>query len=183
EGGVQFGNDPDMSARVVAAIRAVTRKPLITKLSPNQTDIAENARRCIEAGSDAFAVINTLSGMAIDVRTRQPVLGNGQGGLSGPAIKPLALLKVRQVYEITRPHGIPIIGQGGVASVHDALEFLIAGATAVGVGTALFYDPLILPKLNAGIRAYLDEQGLSSVSQLTGTLGGKLPVNASCAAG
>lgn len=183
EGGVQFGNDPDMSARVVAAIRAVTRKPLITKLSPNQADIAENARRCLEAGSDAFAVINTLSGMAIDVRTRQPVLGNGQGGLSGPAIKPLALLKVRQVYEITRPHEVPIIGQGGVTSVNDALEFLIAGASAVGVGTALFYDPLILPKLNAGIRAYLSEQGLSSVSQLTGSLGGILPVNASCAAG
>lgn len=183
EGGVQFGNDPDMSARVVAAIRAVTRKPLITKLSPNQTDIAENARRCIEAGSDAFAVINTLSGMAIDVRTRQPVLGNGQGGLSGPAIKPLALLKVRQVYEVTRPHGIPIIGQGGVASVTDALEFLLAGATAVGVGTALFYDPLILPKLNAGIRAWLGEQGLISIRQVTGTLGGDFHAEAICTAG
>src|SRR3970040_1579965 len=103
EGGVQFGNDPDMSARVVAACRAVTKKPLITKLSPNQTDIRENARRCIEAGSDALAVINTIMGMAIDVRTRQPVIGNIQGGLSGPAIKPIALLKVHQVYEVCKP--------------------------------------------------------------------------------
>ena len=103
EGGVQFGNVPEMSARVVAACRAVTHKPLITKLSPNQTDIRENARRCIEAGTDAFAVINTVTGMAIDVRTRQPVLGNGQGGLSGPAIKPIALLKVREVLRGRRP--------------------------------------------------------------------------------
>jgi len=97
EGGVQFGNVPEMSARVVAACRAVTKKPLITKLSPNQTDIKENARRCIEAGSDALAVINTVMGMAIDVKTRRPVIGNIQGGLSGPAIKPIALLKVMQV--------------------------------------------------------------------------------------
>ncbi|HEX6549198.1 MAG TPA: dihydroorotate dehydrogenase, partial [Gammaproteobacteria bacterium] len=114
EGGVQFGNDPDMSARVVAACRKVTSKPLITKLSPNQTDIAENARRCIEAGTDAFAVINTLMGMSIDVETRRPVIGNIQGGLSGPAIKPIALLKVHQVYQVAKQHKVPIIGQGGI---------------------------------------------------------------------
>ena len=114
EGGVQFGNVPEMSARVVAACRAVTSKPLITKLSPNQTDIRENARRCIEAGSDALAVINTIMGMAIDVKTRRPVIGNVQGGLSGPAIKPIALLKVMQVAEVARPLGVPIIGQGGI---------------------------------------------------------------------
>jgi dihydroorotate dehydrogenase (NAD+) catalytic subunit len=168
EGGVQFGNSPEMSARVVAACRKVTKKPLITKLSPNQTDIQDNARRCIEAGTDAFAVINTVMGMAIDVRTRKPVIGNRQGGLSGPAIKPIALLKVAQVSEVARPHRIPIIGQGGIVNASDALEFLIAGATAVGVGTALFYDPLVCPKINRGIADYLAAQGLDSVSALTG---------------
>ncbi len=170
EGGVAFGNDPDMSARVVAACRKVTDKPLITKLSPNQTDIAENARRCLEAGSDAFAVINTLMGMAIDAESREAIIGNNQGGLSGPAIKPVALLKVHQVYQVCRDHGVPIIGQGGVASAEDAIEFLIAGASAVGVGTALFYDPLLCPKINAGIENYLARHGLARVSQLTGTL-------------
>lgn len=170
EGGVQFGNYPDMSARVVAACRAVTGKPLITKLSPNQTNIRENARRCIDAGSDALAVINTISGMAVDLQTRQPVIGNVQGGVSGPAIKPIALLKVRQVYEVAGPRRVPIIGQGGITSAADALEFLIAGATAIGVGTALFYDPLLCPKINAGIASYLREGGWSSVAQLTGSL-------------
>jgi len=172
EGGVAFGNDPAMSARVVAACREVTKKPLITKLSPNQTNIQENARRCIEAGTDGFAVINTLMGMAIDARTRTAVIGNRQGGLSGPAIKPIALLKVAQVYEVARPHNIPIIGQGGIVNATDAIEFLIAGASAVGVGTALFYDPLVCPKINAGIAAYLAANGMASVSELTGTLRG-----------
>jgi dihydroorotate dehydrogenase (NAD+) catalytic subunit len=168
EGGVQFGNSPEMSARVVAACRKVTRKPLITKLSPNQTDIQENARRCIEAGTDGLAVINTVTGMAIDARTRQPIIGNRQGGLSGPAIKPIALLKVAQVSEVARPHRIPIIGQGGIVNATDAIEFLIAGASAVGVGTALFYDPLVCPKINRGIADYLAAQGLATVSALTG---------------
>jgi dihydroorotate dehydrogenase (NAD+) catalytic subunit len=170
EGGVQFGNVPEMSARVVAACRAVTKKPLITKMSPNQTDIRENARLCIEAGTDAFAVINTVTGMAIDVRTRRPVIGNVQGGLSGPAIKPIALLKVREVYEVAGPRNIPIIGQGGIVSTNDALEFLIAGASAIGVGTALFYDPLICPRINSGIADYLAANGLANVGQLVGTL-------------
>ena len=173
EGGVAFGNYPEMSARVVAACRKVTSKPLITKLSPNQTDIRENARQCIEAGSDGLAVINTLMGMAIDVKRRKPVIGNVQGGLSGPAIKPIALLKVHQVSQAAAPHGIPIIGQGGVHTVEDALEFIIAGATAVGIGTALFYDPLICRKINAGIAAYLKENGMTSLAELTGSL--KLP--------
>ena len=170
QGGVQFGNDPDMSARVVAACRAVTGKPLITKLSPNQTDIASNARRCIEAGSDAFAVINTLMGMAIDCEQRIPIIGNNQGGLSGPAIKPIALLMVHKVYQECKAHDIPIIGQGGVTSTEDALEFIIAGAAAVGVGTGLFYDPLLCAKINSGIVDYLERHGMSEVSQLTGTL-------------
>ena len=170
EGGVAFGNDPDMSARVVEACRGVTEKPLITKLSPNQTDIAENARRCMEAGSDAFAVINTLMGMAIDVETRAPVIGNNQAGLSGPAIKPIALLKVHQVYQVCKAHGIPIIGQGGIVTAKDALEFLIAGATAVGVGTALFYDPVICPKISQGLLDYLQCHSLDSVKDLIGSL-------------
>ena len=170
EGGVAFGNDPEMSARVVEAIRKVTTKPLITKLSPNQTDIQENARRCLEAGTDAFAVINTLMGMAVDTEKREAVIGNIQGGLSGPAIKPIALLKTWQVYQVTRNHGVPIIGQGGIASAEDALEFLIAGASAVGVGTALFYDPLICLKINAGIQDYLERHELPDVAALTGSL-------------
>jgi dihydroorotate dehydrogenase (NAD+) catalytic subunit len=169
EGGVQFGNYPEMSARVVAACRAATKKPLITKLSPNQTDIRENARLCIEAGTDALSVINTVMGMAIDVETRRPVIGNVQGGLSGPAIKPIALLKVHQVYEVARKHNVPIIGQGGICSATDALEFIIAGASAVGVGTALFYDPLVCKKINAGIADYLARHGLRSIAELVGT--------------
>jgi len=170
EGGVAFGNDPDMSARVVEACRGVTKKPLITKLSPNQTDIAENARRCIEAGSDAFAVINTLMGMAIDIEAQKPFIGNNQGGLSGPAIKPVAVLKTHQVYQVTKAHNIPIIGQGGVLTAEDAIEFLLAGASAVGVGTALFYDPLVLPKINQGIADYLTRHNIASVAELTGKL-------------
>jgi dihydroorotate dehydrogenase (NAD+) catalytic subunit len=171
EGGVQFGNVPEMSARVVAACRAVTKKPLITKLSPNQTDIQENARLCIEAGTDAFAVINTLMGMAIDAESGEAIIGNTQGGLSGPAIKPIALLKTWQVHQIAKPHGVPIIGQGGVMTADDAIEFLRAGAAAVGVGTALFYDPLVCQKINTGLRQRLAELGLANIAELTGTLG------------
>jgi len=170
EGGVTFGNDPDMSARVVAACRRATSKPLITKLSPNQTDIAHNARRCIEAGTNGFAVINTLMGMSIDIERRRPVLGNNQGGVSGPAIKPIAVFKTFQVAQVARPLGIPIIGQGGVACAADAIEFLLAGATAVGVGTGLFYDPLLCKSINAGLLEYLDRHGLAQVGELTGAL-------------
>ena len=170
EGGVAFGNDPGMSARVVEACRKVTGKPLITKLSPNQTDIRHNARRCIEAGSDAFAVINTVMGMAINAETRQPVLHNNQGGLSGPAIKPIALLKVHEVHQVCKPHKIPIIGQGGIVNTVDAIEFLIAGASAVGLGTGLFYDPLCCRKINQGIIDYLDRHDYKQVSEVTGSL-------------
>src|SRR5713226_8794869 len=170
EGGVAFGNYPDMSAQVVQACRRVTSKPLITKLSPNQTDIRENARRCIEAGSDALAVINTIMGMAIDVESRRPIIGNIQGGLSGPAIKPIALLKVHQVYEVARPHHVPIIGQGGITTATDALEFIIAGASAVGIGTALFYDPMVCKSINEGIAEYLRDHDFTNVTELVGTL-------------
>jgi dihydroorotate dehydrogenase (NAD+) catalytic subunit len=170
EGGVQFGNDPEMSARVVAACRAQTTKPIITKLSPNQTDIRDNARLCIEAGTDGFAVINTVMGMAIDAETRRPVIGNVRGGLSGPAIKPIALLKVHEVYEVASHHDVPIIGQGGIRSARDAIEFMVAGATAIGVGTALFYDPLACKSINTGIADYLSRHNLRSIAQLVGTL-------------
>jgi dihydroorotate dehydrogenase (NAD+) catalytic subunit len=168
EGGVAFGNYPEMSARVVAACRKMTKKPLITKLSPNQTDIAANARACIEAGTDAFAAINTLMGMAIDVEARRPIIGNVQGGLSGPAIRPIALLKVHQVYQVCRDHGIPIIGQGGIETARDALEFVLAGASTVGLGTALFYDPLAPQKINAGMDEYLCKHRFASIEDLVG---------------
>ncbi len=170
EGGVAFGNDPEMSARVVEACRRHTSKPLITKLSPNQTDIRENGRRCIDAGTDGLSVINTLMGMAIDTATRKPIIGNLQGGLSGPAIKPIALLKVHQVYEVAKEHDVPIVGQGGITTANDAIEFLIAGASAVGIGTALFYDPLVCRKINDGVADYLAQHDIASVADLVGTL-------------
>ena len=170
KGGVHFGNDPEMSARVVAACRKQTSKPIITKLSPNQTDIQENARLCIEAGTDGFAVINTVMGMAIDPATRRPIIGNVRGGLSGPAIKPIALFKVHQVYEVAKSHDVPIIGQGGITTANDAIEFIIAGAATVGVGTALFYEPLICPQINQDIGEYLGRQGCASVDEIVGSL-------------
>jgi len=170
EGGVAFGNDPEMSFRVVEICRKNTTKPIITKLSPNQTDIANNAARCIDAGSDGLAVINTVTGMAVDIKTRMPIIGNNRGGLSGPSIKPIALLKVHQVYQVSKKHNVPIIGQGGITSANDALEFIIAGAATVGVGTALFYDPLVCEKINTGISDYLSDQKLNDVGSLVGTL-------------
>src|SRR5690606_13172109 len=170
EGGVSFGNYPEMSAQVVAACRSATTKPVIAKLSPNQADIAENARRCIEAGADGLAVINTIAGMAINAEKRTPVLGNVRGGLSGPAIKPIALLIVRQVHEVAGPLNIPIIGQGGLTTATDAVEFLLAGATAAAVGTALFYDPLVCRTINKGVLDYISRHELASVPAITGGL-------------
>ena len=170
EGGVAFGNDPDMSYRVVETCRKNTSKPLITKLSPNQTDIAHSAQRCIDAGTDGLAVINTLMGMAINTQSRKPIIGNNQGGLSGPAIKPIALLKVHQVYQVSKHHNVPIIGQGGITTVNDALEFIIAGSATVGIGTSLFYDPLVCNKINDGVSQYLIDNKLNSVNELVGTL-------------
>jgi len=170
EGGMEFGNDPEMSARVVAACKKVTSKPIITKLSPNQADIQLNARLCIEAGSDSLSVINTITGMAIDINSRAAVLGNSAGGLSGPAIKPIALKKVFDVYQVTKKHGVPILGQGGISSAEDAVEFLLAGATTVGVGTALFFDPLVCDKINKGVSSYLETNGYTSISGLIGDI-------------
>jgi dihydroorotate dehydrogenase (NAD+) catalytic subunit len=181
EGGVSFGNYPEVSAQVVAACRKATGKPLIAKLSPNQTDIQENARRCIEAGADALAVINTLMGMAIDVETRQPVLANVQGGLSGPAIRPIALHKTWLVHQVAKRHRVPLIGQGGIVSARDALEFIIAGASAVGVGTALFYDPLVCRKINEGLVEYLERHRIARLADLVGSLGSRVPAETGCA--
>jgi dihydroorotate dehydrogenase (NAD+) catalytic subunit len=170
EGGAAFGSDPLVAARVVEAVRNGTGKPIITKLSPNVTDIRTVAKAVLEAGTDGFSAINTLMGMAVDIAGGRAVLGNFQGGLSGPAIKPVALLQVWRLYELVKPHGIPIIGQGGIVGSEDALEFLLAGSTAVGVGTALFKNPLIGGEIVLGIEDYLAKSGLDSVAALTGTL-------------
>ncbi|TLS75037.1 dihydroorotate dehydrogenase [Mariprofundus erugo] len=170
EGGVHFGNNPCMAARVVAAMRPMTSKPLITKLSPNNADIAETARLVIEAGSDGLSVINTLVGMAVDIERRQPVLANISGGLSGPAIKPVALWKIHQTRAIAAKHNIPILGQGGTCNADDALEFAIVGSDAIGLGTGLFYDPLMCRSLLDGIRNYLGKHNMRSYSELVGTL-------------
>lgn len=170
KGGAAFGNDPGMAAKVVEACRASTTKPLIVKLSPNQTDIAEGARRVIDAGADMLSAINTLMGMQIDIHTAKPTLGNNQGGLSGPAVKPVALLKVHQVYQVAKQYNVPIIGLGGIASAEDAIEFFLAGASMIAIGTAMAKDPLLVKKVNKGIAKYMQQQGYQSVSEMTGKL-------------
>lgn len=170
KGGAAFGNDPDMAAKVVEACRAQTTKPLIVKLSPNQTDIAEGARRVIDAGADMLSAINTLMGMQIDIHSGKPTLGNNQGGLSGPAIKPVALLKVHQVYQVAKPHQIPIVGLGGIASAADAIEFMMAGASMVAMGTAVAKDPLLVKKVNKDIAKYMQAKNIKRISDLTGSL-------------
>lgn len=164
------GDELDHSAKIVAVCRAATTKPLITKLSAHIHDMGLIARRCIEAGTDAISLINTVAGMAINIESRKPALGQGVGGLSGPAIKPIAILQVMQVAEVARPHGVAVIGQGGVRNAEDAIEFLIAGADVVGVCTGLYYDPLICPKINSGIEAYLKRHEFTNVTQLSGSL-------------
>jgi len=170
EGGVHFGNNPAMAARVVEAMRPMTNKPLITKLSPNSADIAETARHVIEAGTDGLSVINTLVGMAVDIEKRRPVIDNLSGGLSGPAIKPVALWKIHQTRAVAAQHGIPILGQGGISSARDAIEFAIVGSDAIGLGTGLFYDPLMCKKLLDELGEYLDSHALNTYTELVGTL-------------
>ena len=168
--GLMFGTDPCLLGEVVSAVRAVVRRrTLIVKLSPNVTDCAPFARAAIDAGADALSLINTYVGMAIDVDSWRPVLANTTGGLSGPAIKPLALAHVYRAYSaVTRAAGVPIIGMGGVHTARDAIEFLLAGATAVAVGTALFIDPALPEKIAQGVSEYLHRRGLASVGQLVG---------------
>ncbi|MBF0588468.1 MAG: dihydroorotate dehydrogenase [Magnetococcales bacterium] len=170
EGGAAFGADAQVAAKVVAAVRRSTRKPVITKLSPNVTDITQVARVTIEAGSDALSVINTLMGMAIHLPSRKPILGNIQGGLSGPAIKPVALLKVWQVFREVGPQGVQILGQGGISSTEDALEFMVVGSSAIGVGTALFKNPHIGQEIAEGMANYLKQQGIVNALDLVGSL-------------
>lgn len=163
--GETFACDPLLTQRVVRAARAVTGKTLIVKLSPNVTDIAAIACGAEAAGADALAVINTVRGMAIDVERWKPRLGNVTGGLSGPAIRPIAVLAV---YEVAKAVKIPIIGQGGIETVQDALEFFLAGATAISIGTANFTDPRIPVRIVAGLRDYLTQRELQSIRQIIG---------------
>ena len=166
-GGIAFGTDPVMTHEVVAAVRKSSRLPVIPKLSPNVTDITVFARACEEAGADAISCVNTFLGLAIDVESRKPRLAFGTGGLSGPAIRPLA---VRMTFQAARSVKIPIIGIGGIASANDALEFFIAGATAVQVGTMNFSRPTIYQEIESGLRAYLSRHEMAGIADLVGTL-------------
>ena len=167
EGGITFGCSLPGTYDVVSAVKKVTPLPVIPKLTPNVTDVASFARASEEAGADAVSLVNTFLAMAIDIETRRPHLSNIVGGLSGPAIRPIA---VRMVYECRRAVAIPVIGMGGIATARDALEFMIAGATAVQVGTANFVDPFIWPKLLDGIREYLERHEIARVADLVGTI-------------
>src|SRR5437870_11606669 len=167
EGGITFGCSLPGTHAVVSSVRKVTRLPVIPKLTPNVTDVASFARASEEAGADALSRVNTFLAMAIDIETRRPKLSNIVGGLSGPAIRPIA---VRMVYECRRAVKIPVIGMGGIASARDALEFIIAGATAVQVGTWNFVDPFIWGKLLAGIEQYLERHEIARIGDLVGTI-------------
>ncbi len=165
EGGIAFGVCPDSASKVVRAVKQAVSKPVITKLSPNVTDIVAIAQAVEQAGSDAICMINTLVGMKIDIHKQKPVLGNVMGGLSGPAIRPVA---VRMVYQVAQAVHIPIIGMGGIMTAEDAIEFFLAGASAVAVGTANFVNPSIAQEINYGILAYLDKYNYKHVQELVG---------------
>lgn len=166
-GGVDFGTDPAMCGRLVADCRNATSLPIIAKLTPNVTSITTIARAAAEGGADAISLINTVLGMAIDWRKRKPLLGNVMGGLSGPAIKPIAL---RCVYQVAQAIKTPLIGIGGIATIDDVMEFLVAGASAVQIGTANYYDPTVTAKLVSALPAALHEAGAKQLGDLTGTL-------------
>lgn len=168
--GMEFGNDPARLAQLVSAVRKdVRRAKLIVKLSPNTSDIAQTARAAVESGAEALSVINTLYGMAVNVNTWKPMLANRTGGLSGPAIKPVALYMVNRVYtQVAKKAGVPIIGMGGIMDWRDAVEFFLVGATAVAVGTALFIDPTSPLRLRDGLVAYLRQRQLTSIRELIG---------------
>ena len=167
QGGMAFGTVPAMAAEVTAAVRKVYRKVLMVKLSPNVTSIAEIARAVVDGGADVLTLINTILGMAIDADTRRPILSTVTGGLSGPAIKPVAL---RMVWQVHQAVNVPIIGIGGIMNARDAIEFLLAGASAVQVGTANFIDPAVSVKIVEGIEAYLRKNKIGKVTELTGGL-------------
>lgn len=165
QGGIQFGTSPHLAAAVTKAVRENTTKPVIIKLSPNVTDITEMARAVADAGADAIALINTLMGMAIDVRTRRPVLANIFGGLSGPAIKPVAL---RMIFQVYRAVSVPILGMGGISNSQDAIEFIMAGATAIAVGTANFTNPRATMDILDGIEDFCQREGVQKIGDLIG---------------
>ncbi|MBQ3854766.1 MAG: dihydroorotate dehydrogenase [Anaerovibrio sp.] len=165
EGGIVFGTDPKAAAAVTQAVKAHTKKPVIVKLSPNVTDITEMAKAVEAAGADALALINTLTGMVIDINSWKPLLGNVTGGLSGPAVKPVA---VRMVYQVANAVNIPIMGLGGIATAEDAIEFLLAGASTVAVGAENFIHPDAVVRIAEGLDAYLDKRGLNHISELVG---------------
>ena len=167
EGWLEFGTNPDLTFKVVSAVRKHTKLPLIVKLSPNVTDITTIAKAAVDAGADVLSLINTLSGMAVDVNTRRPKLGNIIGGLSGPAIKPVAL---KMVWQVAKAVNAPIIGIGGIMTAEDAIEFMLVGASAVQVGTANFIDPEATVKIIEGIDDYLRKNGVKRVSELSGSL-------------
>lgn len=167
QGGIVFGTDPDCAASVVAACRRATIKPLIVKLSPNVTDVVAMARACEDAGADCLSLINTLTGMAIDLNKRRPVLANITGGFSGPAIKPIAL---RMVWQVARAVKVPIIGIGGIMNATDALEFILAGATAIQVGTASFINPGAAQQIAEGMESWLVANGVADIKSLIGAL-------------
>ncbi len=164
-GGMSFGTDPKAAAAVTSAVKAVTKKPVIVKLSPNVTDIVSIARACEDAGADALSLINTVMALRIDLKTRRPILSNLTGGLSGPAVFPLAL---RMVWQVSRAVSIPVIGLGGVSSAEDAAEMLLAGATAVQVGAANLRDPFACPKIIQNLPAVLDRLGAENIRDLIG---------------
>lgn len=165
QGGMQFGTDPDLVKMVVQAVKSETKLPVIPKLSPNVTDIVEIARAAQDGGADALSMINTLMGMAVDIDSKRPVLGNVFGGLSGPAIKPVALRMIYQVYQEVH---LPILGGGGIVSTRDALEFIMAGASAVSIGTGNFVNPAIADEIARGLQKYVIEEGLKGISELVG---------------
>ena len=165
QGGIAFGTCPASAVEVVKAVKANTAKPVITKLSPNVTDVVEMALAIEAAGTDAISLINTLVGMKIDIERRKPVLGNIMGGLSGPAVRPVA---VRMVYQVAQHVKVPIIGMGGIMNAEDALEFFLAGATAVAVGTVNFREPRIAETINEDILAYLDRHGFANINDIIG---------------
>jgi len=172
EGGIQFGTDVRQVAQITQALKRVCRKNiLIVKLSPNVTDIAAVARAAVDAGAEALSLVNTFTAMVVDTDTRTPVLASGRGGLSGPAIRPIAVYMVHRVYtEVARGAGVPIIGMGGIQFARDAIEFLLAGATGLAVGTALFVDPGCLLEIRDGLAEYLRRGGHRSVREIIGTL-------------
>lgn len=167
QGGMAFGVTPEGASSVVKAVREAYKKTLIVKLSPNVTSVVDIAKSVVDAGADSLSLINTLMGMAIDIEKRKPILSIATGGLSGPAVKPVAL---RMVWQVAKAVSVPVIGLGGIMNAHDAVEFLLAGASAIQIGTANFIDPAITVKVAEGINEYLDKHGCKSVTEIIGAL-------------